>query len=132
MTHQAALEQVRIRLERWGEWSRTGGSTNLGYPCRAAHLAERCGGISDALIQPETVAETDKALLQLKDRHPMLYAVLNEEYYWQATVATGAKRLRLSETAYKDRRLMAEYWIDSRLGERAHRMSGQTFSAQYA
>ena len=132
MTHQSALEQVRIRLERWGDWSRSGGLTNLGYPCKAAHLAERCGGFNDALIQPESVAETDRALVQLKNRHPLLYDVLNEEYYWQSSVAIGSKRLKVSGSVYKSRRLMGEYWIDSRLGDRAHRLSGHLAQLQFA
>jgi hypothetical protein len=110
-----SLQAVRDRLMAWGEWSRHGADIQLGYPSRAPHLAERSGAHTDQFIQPRSIAETDRALLQLRGAHPLMYAVLNQEYFWQSSVEAGARRLRISPATYKNRRAMAEYWMDSRL-----------------
>lgn len=110
-----SLHKVRARLVEWGEWSRRGAGNNLGYPCKAAHLNERSGAQTDAYVQNDQVAETDRAILQLSHAHPVMYEVLIQEYYWQSTISGGARRLGISERTYKSRRLMAEYWMDSRL-----------------
>lgn len=118
-----SLYKVRARLVEWGEWSRRGAGNNLGYPCQAAHLNERSGAHSDNYIQSDKVAETDRAILQLSHAHPVMFDVLQQEYYWQSTIAGGARRLGISEKTYKSRRLMAEYWMDSRLNTSVYQKS---------
>lgn len=110
-----SIQKVRERLTEWGEWSRHGAIANLGYPTRAAHLSIRSDAHNDIYIQSQRITETDRAMLQLRGAHPAMYAVLNQEYYWQCTIAGGAARLNISPATYKNRRSMAEYWMDSRL-----------------
>lgn len=110
------LKYVRDRLDRWGEWSRKAAGSRIGYYAQSSHLNDRTSAAhNDTLIQSPEVAETDRAVLQLMHAHPAMHEVINQEYYWLNSSAAASRRLKISEQTYKNRRLMAEYWLDSRL-----------------
>ena len=107
------MAEVRSRLMAWGEWLRATSICNLNYPCKSTFVVTPGG--RDADYDNPEAEEIERIMLDIKNRHPMIYAALLQDYYYQSTNRDAAKRLQISEATYKSRRMVGEHMVSIRL-----------------
>ena len=110
---------VRELLDRWGEWQRdgVGGIGNIGYPHQASHLSDHfSGGCGSPIIEmAEDVKTVDRVMARLRQRYPLYYAALEQYYRFKQGVATGARRMNVSDKTFKTYKQAGEMYVDGSL-----------------
>jgi len=107
------LADVRDQLNAWGAWLRAASGVNLNLSTHANFVVVMGG--KDFDYDDEGAEVIEEILVHMKREIPLVFKVIQQDYYFNNSTREGADRLKISHSRYRDAKSSGETFVHAYL-----------------